>query len=357
MQGVPVGQRNITAARLLGRWLGLGATSTEAWALLKAWNHGLDISLDEKELQIIFNSIAKAEATKQQFRKQIDGVKEEAKQAITQAKEGAKQTVTQAQEELKARLLRVRQEAKEGAKKQAAEAKEKAKEKITEVKEKAKKVPDPEVKSEDYSSIPKPTLCAAITANLGLPVNIIEVVKYLGDPPKYYLIFDNGRRASLGSGGGILNQRVFQEAIVNALNIAIVPLPKKQWAGVVQLVLAAVEERELGPEGTETGSIYMALINYLKEHPPQEEDKIEEPDSPFHFKGDVYIFLSDFVAHLWRSLHEKHTTRSLTGPMALLGAENRRIWRNKKEAAAYKRERVSVYRIPQNIIEEVDSKE
>ncbi|RPF47101.1 uncharacterized protein DUF3987 [Thermodesulfitimonas autotrophica] len=74
LQGVPQGQRNDAATKLVGHWFGKGLPEDEVWLLLTEWNRKNSPPLPERELRAVFDSVARREARKP---KRVNGEAEE----------------------------------------------------------------------------------------------------------------------------------------------------------------------------------------------------------------------------------------------------------------------------------------
>jgi hypothetical protein len=71
LKGVGEGERNDSATRLAGRYLGMGMTASETLMLLENWNQGNDPPLPHRELEVIVDSIATREdAPRDQLQRQ-----------------------------------------------------------------------------------------------------------------------------------------------------------------------------------------------------------------------------------------------------------------------------------------------
>lgn len=75
LQGVPKGERNPTAARLVGRYLLKGLSPGEILDMLRSWNQRNSPPLDERELRSVVESVAKTHE-RQQTSQGIDPAEE-----------------------------------------------------------------------------------------------------------------------------------------------------------------------------------------------------------------------------------------------------------------------------------------
>jgi hypothetical protein len=76
LKGVPEGQRNATAASILGGilgWLPDQLWETAGWGGLKEWNQRNSVPLPERELRAVFQNIARREQAKRQRGRQVEG--------------------------------------------------------------------------------------------------------------------------------------------------------------------------------------------------------------------------------------------------------------------------------------------
>ena len=129
-----------------------------------------------------------------------------------------------------------------------------------------------------------------------LTVNIIRIVKYLGDPPIYYMYTQQGD-ITLGEIDSITSQKKFRDQVAAATGVWIPAVSRKAWDQRVQAILLVCEEIDVGDASHPTQETIAWLDEYLLEKPPREEyewQKAAENKLPFIHDEKVHIFLDDF---------------------------------------------------------------
>ena len=144
-------------------------------------------------------------------------------------------------------------------------------------------------------------------------VDIIRIVKYVVDPPVYYMYTKQGDIA-LGEISSITSQSKFQDMVATVTKVWITAVSRKAWDKRVQALLLACEEIDVGDASHPTQETNAWLEEYLLEKPPREEDEWEkaaEAKQPFILLGKVHIFLDDFRKWLDLNIGEQVTSHAL----------------------------------------------
>lgn len=148
-----------------------------------------------------------------------------------------------------------------------------------------------------------------------LGFRIRRVLKYLGDPPQYRLVLDQGT-IHLGGVEAILSNSKFRASIAAVSGQLIQRMKSDRWDPVAQAILQSVEELDLGADSSSEGVLREWLHEYLSQHKPsldrEEAIGIREPfwtDQPPH--GDVCLFLTELRS--WLAFHrdERMSRRQL----------------------------------------------
>ena len=150
-----------------------------------------------------------------------------------------------------------------------------------------------------------------LKANLDtlLTVNIIRIVKYLGDPPIYYMYTQQGD-ITLGEIDSITAQKKFRERVAEDTKVWIPAVSKKAWEQRVQAILLVCEDNDVGDASHPAQETAAWLDEYLLEKPPREENewkKAAEVKLPFIQDEQVHIFLGDFRRWLDLTMGQKIT--------------------------------------------------
>ncbi len=136
------------------------------------------------------------------------------------------------------------------------------------------------------SASPKDILDAA--GNL-FGFKIKRFIKYLSDPPSYVLETEMG---NINLGDDCISQVKFRRAVAHYGNHVIKSLKSDRWSEVVQMLLNAREEIDIGPEATDEGALDSWLTEYLDLNPPSEVASTD--GSPFWKDDKIYIRLPAF---------------------------------------------------------------
>tara|TARA_Y100000310_G_scaffold336739_1_gene422089 strand:- start:290 stop:2011 length:1722 start_codon:yes stop_codon:yes gene_type:complete len=139
-----------------------------------------------------------------------------------------------------------------------------------------------------------------VSALLGF--NIRRVLKFLGDPPQYRLVLEQGT-IHLGGVESILNSAKFRASIAAVSGHLIRRFRADRWDPVAQAILQSVEDLDLGADSTAEGVVYEWLGEYMTQHRPsterQEAISVREPF--FDPDGVAAFFLSEFRS--WLAFH------------------------------------------------------
>jgi hypothetical protein len=113
---------------------------------------------------------------------------------------------------------------------------------------------------------------ASLSQTIGVKVLAIEKTK--SDEPLFIMRTVAGN-VKLGAIGAIYAQQIFRQRVSLATNL--VPKKRKKgWDSVIQVILNAVVEIDVGPEATDEGAAVEWIRSYLTDNPPQDVDKSPE---------------------------------------------------------------------------------
>ena len=144
-------------------------------------------------------------------------------------------------------------------------------------------------------------------------------MKYLGDPPIYYMYTEQGD-ITLGKIENIMSQERFRALTAAATEVVIPSVSKKIWEQRVQAMLRACEKVEVGDASHLAQETRLWLAKYLLKKPPREDDEWEkaaEAKQPFVRHGRVYIFIDDLQKWLGNQMTIQcpgATAEALHGP-------------------------------------------
>lgn len=147
----------------------------------------------------------------------------------------------------------------------------------------------------------------SLSQTIGVKVLAIEKTK--SDEPLFILRTVAGN-VKLGGIGAIYAQQIFRQRVSLATNI--VPKKRKKgWDSVIQVVLNACIEIDVGPEATDEGAAIEWIRSYLTDNPPQDVDK--SPDDSLR-SGYPFLKTIDLVRCLViESRNFKHWLRTAPG--------------------------------------------
>ena len=154
-------------------------------------------------------------------------------------------------------------------------------------------------------------------------VDITRIVKYLGDPPIYYMYTAQGD-ITLGKIENIMSQEKFRALTAAATEVVIPAVSKKVWELRVQAMLFACEKVEVGDASHPARETRFWLAEYLLEKPPREHDEWEkaaEAKQPFVRRGVVHIFIDDLKKWLELAMGNQLTSHALGQRLRLCDAE------------------------------------
>ena len=127
-------------------------------------------------------------------------------------------------------------------------------------------------------------------------VDIIRIIKYLGDPPVYYIGTEQGNIA-IGGIDRIYSQSKVRQAVGFVTNVVVPKVSGRVWDQRIQAILRACEDIEGGDASHPARETRRWIEDYLLEKPPpggKDWEKAVSTKSPFVRKGATYVFVEDF---------------------------------------------------------------
>ena len=129
-------------------------------------------------------------------------------------------------------------------------------------------------------------------------VEIKRIVKYLGDPPIYWMSTAQGN-ITLGQVSSITSQQNFRNLVAAATNVIIPKCPPDKWDKRAQAILNACQEVSLGDASHPAEETKEWLRGYLSQKPPVEDrDQANSANAPFIMTEYIYFFLDPFRRHV-----------------------------------------------------------
>ena len=125
-------------------------------------------------------------------------------------------------------------------------------------------------------------------------VDIIRIIKYLGDPPVYYMETEQGN-ITIGKIDKIYSQAKFRQAVGSVTDLVVPTVSGKVWDQRIQAILSACEDIEVGDASHPSRETRNWVEDYLLEKPPREDwEKAVSTKIPFVRKGATHMFVEDF---------------------------------------------------------------
>ena len=100
-------------------------------------------------------------------------------------------------------------------------------------------------------------------------VDIIRIVKYVGEPPVYYMYTKQGD-ITLGEISSITSQTKFQNLVAAATDVWIPAVSRKAWDQRIQAILLVCEPIDVGDASHPAPETNAWLEEYLLKKPPRE---------------------------------------------------------------------------------------
>ena len=158
-------------------------------------------------------------------------------------------------------------------------------------------------------------------------VDITRIVKYLGDPPIYYMYTEQGD-ITLGKIENVMSQERFRALTAAATEVVIPSVSKKIWEQRVQAMLRACEKVEVGDASHLAQETNAWLAKYLLKKPPREDDEWEkaaEAKQPFVRHGRVHVFIDDLRKWLELAMGNQMTKNALGRRLRLCMAQQKQV--------------------------------
>ena len=158
-------------------------------------------------------------------------------------------------------------------------------------------------------------------------VDITRIVKYLEDPPIYYMYTEQGN-ITLGKIGNVMSQEKFRGLAAAVTGVVIPSVSKRIWEQRVQAMLRACEKVEVGDASHLAQETNAWLAKYLLKKPPREGEEWEkaaEARQPFVRRGRVYVFIDDLQKWLKLAMGTKMTAPALGIRLRLCMAQPKQV--------------------------------
>lgn len=182
---------------------------------------------------------------------------------------------------------------------------------------------------------------------------VTEIVKYVSDTPSYVIKTERGN-ITLPDVGCLTSQKKFTDCVAAATE-KVLTISRKEFPGVSQAILNAVEYRELGADGFVESRVTSWLQHYFSDVPPiRDKDEAGLQRQPFIMNddGDVAFFMETFRNWVFRIVGEKTEGRSLPTMLRAAGCEPKVV--NLKSRIGSKRSTTYVWVAPARMVKHED---
>jgi len=144
-----------------------------------------------------------------------------------------------------------------------------------------------------------------------LGVEIIDLVKHMGDPPEFWMETAYGS-ITLGTVNNISNQTRFIDAVAAMTSVVLVKIPAAAWARRAASILACCREVELGEASHPGNEMRHMVTTYLDSQTILDDQGIAaEQALPFRKDGLVMFSLSGLRQYLRFSMGEQLSSHKL----------------------------------------------
>jgi hypothetical protein len=178
------------------------------------------------------------------------------------------------------------------------------------------------------SFIDNPTL-AGMSEVLG--VEIIDLVKELGDPPEYWMATATGN-ITLGNVDNILDQRRFRTAIAAATGAVLHQLKRIDWENRARAILACCREYDLNEISDQINETSHWIEEFLDTQTILDDQNIAAQQGlPFRKDGVIFFTLGGFKNHLRFSVGEPLTSKKIGTRFRISNVNSERVYYPTKE--------------------------
>jgi hypothetical protein len=170
------------------------------------------------------------------------------------------------------------------------------------------------------------TMLARISHALG--VHVAVITKITGKEPTYQMELEGGVRLEFPSFAKFIDQGYVRNTIGAVTNRLVPKIKGKVWEEIVQIMLAALVEKEGGEETDFLGSATLQVVNYLSQTDFIESPVAEAPQfarRPTLMNGQIAICASDLQLHINKTSGEAKSVKAVASMLHAVGAQNARV--------------------------------
>ena len=167
------------------------------------------------------------------------------------------------------------------------------------------------------------TLRENLTTLLG--VDILRIVKYVGDPPIYWMSTKQGD-ITLGTVRNLRSQTLFCDAVATTTGVVIRSCKDAAWRKRFQALLDSCEEVEVGQASHPATEVEGWLEEYLSEKSVGDDaEHAATVKGPFRKDGAIYIFIDAFRKWVEFNAGMKIDSHAMGRRLKLCGAQPERV--------------------------------
>jgi len=188
----------------------------------------------------------------------------------------------------------------------------------------------------------------------GMAVLAIECVSTGGSAARRYVLVTSHGRVDIGPVENLMLERKFRPILVDAFRIVPQELGKKKWPVVVEILLALIEDVELGHDASEAGETQAMLLRWVEEsipasgmRPTNKGEAVLE-GLPWIENDKVYISPINALPRIIRSVPamQKMTTREFAARLRSYGAALHSRGKGPAEKAGGPRRNYDLWELP-----------
>lgn len=171
--------------------------------------------------------------------------------------------------------------------------------------------------------IDKELLLQAIST--AFEIHVKKLIRIRCQPARFIMITDR-TEIYLGGIEALATQNKMRLAILGSDDKRqLKTFQAKTWANLVQMMVNACEDKDVGFEGTDRGVLVTWLEQYLIDQRPVDEEQFEG-SRPFYKDRELYIFSDSFRRYLRGRFNELITPKDLATRLKMLGGDGRNVW-------------------------------
>lgn len=158
-------------------------------------------------------------------------------------------------------------------------------------------------------------------------VDIIRIVKYLGDPPEFFMQTEQGD-ITIGPISNVYSQPKFREAVGAATSVVIPKVSGAVWETRIQAILSSAEDVDVGEASHPVEETKGWVHDYLIERYVRSEEEWEkgaQQRRPYMTDGHIHIFMNDILHWMDVTLNQKLDKSKMGQRLRRIGSTTHRV--------------------------------